>query len=110
MARVTDWADDPEARAFLLHALEEMAPKMDGSAFVMQLVPDDVGEPKFWVELGASIMMDKPILAVVTSDRPIPEKLRLIADEIVTLDQGLATPKAKEQIAEALQRMQEKGE
>lgn len=43
---------------------------------------------KFWVELGAMIMLQKPIVVVAVEGRPIPPKLRAIADEIVTSNSG----------------------
>lgn len=92
--------EDPSAVAWAKHVLEDMAPKMQDSAVVVQLV-NGVGDVKFWVELGASIMMNKPILAVVLGDSEIPPKLRLIADEIVILPEGVSGP-GSEQLAETL--------
>jgi hypothetical protein len=98
------WRDDPTVKAWIRHVLDEMAPKMADSALVMQLVPDGEGDVKFWVELGASIMMDKPIIAVAFGDTPIPAKLELIADEVVRLKEGV-NPAASEELAAALERM-----
>ncbi len=88
MSDSDDWAADPEAAEFLRHAEQEMAPKLAGSAFNISLVPSDYGDAKFWVELGASIMMDKPIIAVVTEGREVPAKLIRVCDEIVVIAEG----------------------
>lgn len=92
-----DWANDPMAKRWVRHVLDDMAPKMAESALVAQIVPDDPnGDVKFWVELGASIMMDKPIVAVIFGDREIPAKLALVADEVVRLPEGVDPSGAKE--------------
>jgi nucleoside 2-deoxyribosyltransferase len=58
--------------------------QMAGSAFVASLVPDD-GEVdiKFAVELGLAIMLGKPIVAIAVAGRPVPGKLREVADEVI---------------------------
>jgi nucleoside 2-deoxyribosyltransferase len=38
---------------------------------------------KFAVELGFAIMLNKPIIAVLQPGGTLPDKLRLVADEIV---------------------------
>lgn len=88
---MSDWLGDPDARAWVKGVLDDMAPKMAESAYVMQLVPTgehSEGDVKFWVELGASIMMDKPILAVIVEGQKVPEKLKLVADRIVRVPPG----------------------
>jgi hypothetical protein len=102
---MTDPWHEPTAKAWIRHVLDEMVPKLTDSALVISLVPDDrEGDVKFWVELGASIMMDKPILAVLLGDAPVPAKLAAVADEIVRLPAGV-TPAASDEIARAIRRM-----
>jgi len=84
-----------------------MAPKLAHSATTISLVPDGEGDVKFWVELGASIMLDKPIIAVVIGDTPIPAKLNRIADEIIRLPDGFDSG-AGPAIAAAVRRVTEK--
>lgn len=101
------WAD-PTAKAWIRQVLDEMVPMMEQSALVMSLVPEDrEGDVKFWVELGASIMMDKPIIAVLLGDAPAPAKLEAIADEIVRLPHGV-NPEASEELAAAARRVLER--
>lgn len=103
------WRNDPTFGRWVKSVLTDMKPKLEESALVCQLVPDDVGEVKFWVELGASIMMDKPIVAVAFEGRQIPKKLRMIADEIVILPEG-ATPEGAVELEEAFERVAKKAE
>ena len=63
---------------------EELVGKMAASAFVASLVPDSDGvDVKFAVELGLAIMMGKPIVAIAVGGRPVPGKLREVADAVV---------------------------
>lgn len=82
--------DDPEFRKFIQHHRETTVKGMLDSAFVAQLVSPNVKpeEPdvKFAVEIGLSILLDKPILAVVLPGSVIPAKLRLVADRVVYCD------------------------
>lgn len=95
---------DPTAKRWVRSVLDDMAPKMAGSALVASLVPDGDGDVKFWVELGASIMMDKPIIAVVLGDREVPPKLALIADEVVRCPEGV-DPAASDELQAAMKRV-----
>jgi hypothetical protein len=96
---------DPSAKRWVRHVLDEMAPKLADSALSISMVPDDrEGDVKFWVELGASIMMDKPIVAVIFNDQPVPEKLKLVANEIVRCPEGV-TPEASEKLTAAIHRV-----
>lgn len=102
-----EW-DDPAAKAWARHVIEDMVPKLEGSAVSISLVPDDrVGDVKYWVELGASIMLGKPIVVVVLGDTPLPPKLEQIADEIVRAPEGVDLATSQE-FAAALTRAVEK--
>jgi hypothetical protein len=82
---------DPAWDRFRGHVLAEMLPKLIDSAMTVSLCPSDnegVGDVKYWVELGASIMLDKPIIVVAHPNRVIPERLRRVADEVITADLG----------------------
>lgn len=74
-----------EGEAWVRAVLDDMLPKLSESAAALSIVPDGVGDVKLWVELGAAIMLDKPIVAVVFGDRPIPERLIRVADDIVRI-------------------------
>lgn len=88
-----DWIDNlsPEERdswqEFVDHFRKDALQKLDESAFVMSIVPKEHDvDVKFAVELGASIMLDKPIIAVVLPGARVPNKLRLVADRVVEAD------------------------
>jgi hypothetical protein len=103
----------PTAKRWIEHVLNDMEPKLADSAFSVSLVPDDrEGDVKWWVELGASIMYDKPIIAVVFNNRPIPEKLKLVADEIVRCPNGvdeLAGEKMQAAMKRVIDRLEQGG-
>ena len=101
---MADVWQDSSTRAWVTHVLDDMVPKMTDSACVVQIMPDKEGDVKFWVELGASIMMDKPIIAVTLGDRAMPPKLAAIADEVVRCPDGI-DPATSEQLAQAVQRI-----
>jgi hypothetical protein len=99
---------DPSMKAWAKQVLDDAVPKIKDSVLVAQLVPDGPGDVKSWVELGASIMLDKPIVAVVLGDRPVPEKLRLVADEIVRLPEGV-NAEGSDELAAAFERVLDRG-
>jgi hypothetical protein len=107
MARVSDPWQDPSAKRWARHVVDDMVPKLESSAMSLSLVPDNDGDVKFWVELGAAIMLDKPVIAVIFSDREVPPKLEAVADEIVRLPEGV-NPAASQALAAAIERVQRK--
>lgn len=68
------------------HAINSLLPMMKGSAVCVQMVPDGPSDVKFALELGFSIMLDKPIIAMITPGAKVPAKLAKIADAIVEWD------------------------
>lgn len=79
--------EDPGAQVWIEHVRETLVPMLDASAVTVSLAPPvDSPDIKFAVELGLSIMMDKPLLLVVTEGRPVPTKLRMVADGLVYVD------------------------
>ena len=89
------------------HVRKDTVQKMDESAFVMQLVPEhNKVDVKFAVEIGLSILMDKPILAIATPGTEIPRKLRKIADVIVYAD--IDTKEGRDLVGQAVQDFKEK--
>lgn len=88
------------------HVLEEMVPKLESSRTFMALLDadDGPGNVKFWVELGAAISMDKPIIAVVVGNARVSKKIKLVADEIVRLPEGINADSSQE-LARAVKRV-----
>ena len=85
------WEIDPEWKAYVTHIRESVAPMVEQSAMTISIVPrrpEDV-DVKFAVELGLSIMFDKPlIMCVPYADTELPEHLRRVADHIVIGEPG----------------------
>jgi hypothetical protein len=79
-------SDDAEFEAYAERVLTELVPKIEDSAVTVSLVPSGPSDVKFAVELGLSIMLDKPIIAVVDPGAEVPAKLVQVADEIVEAD------------------------
>jgi hypothetical protein len=82
--------DDPfeseEWKRYADRAIDELVPMIRDSAVTISVVPDGPGDVKFAVELGFSIMMDKPIIAVVQPGAKVPSRLIAVADEIIEMD------------------------
>lgn len=73
------------------HVREDTVKKMADSAFVMSLVPDGEPDIKFAVELGLSIMLDKPIVAIALQGRGVPDGLRRVAHAVIDLNGDIDT-------------------
>jgi hypothetical protein len=91
-----DWTRDPGMPEWIEHVKSELTPMMEGSAFVMTLVPDGEPDIKFAVELGLSIMLNKPIVTIRRPGTPLAEKLKQVADADLELD--LSDPSAQQTI------------
>jgi hypothetical protein len=98
--------DDREWHEFVRNVRESAVKQIESSAFVMSLVPDD-DEPdiKFAVELGLSIMFNKPLLIVAARGRDVPDRLRRVADEVVEVD--LDTEAGAAELSAAISRIHE---
>jgi hypothetical protein len=104
-----DWLDTltPVERSewdrFVDHFRRDTAEKIAGSAAFVSLVPlGETVDVKFAVELGAAIMLDKPILAVIRPGVQVPGKLAAVVDEFVEAD--LDIEEGQRHFAEAVKR------
>lgn len=80
---MSDIYDDPDFRAYRKRVQEELVPKLEESAMTISILPEGETDVKFAIELGLSIMMNKPIIAVVRPGVPVPAKLAAVVDEWV---------------------------
>jgi hypothetical protein len=94
---MSDYTNNPEWKAWEARCQAELVPMMRDSGSVVQLVPKGGSDIKFAVELGLSIMMDKPILAIVQPGTETPPKLLKVADKIIEADLDTAAGHAKVQ-------------
>jgi hypothetical protein len=103
-----DWDRDPQTQAYVQHFIDNVLPEIDKSAMAVSVVPNKKrsqhgnGDVKYWVELGAMIMFDKPIICVVDPGMrsEMPEHLVRVADYIVEGD--ITTLEGQTKIAEAM--------
>lgn len=76
-------ADGPEWDDYVDHVLNDLIPKIADSAVTLSLVPKGATDVKFAIELGLSVMMDKPIVLLVEPGTAVPAKLVRVADDII---------------------------
>ena len=72
----------PTVERWFRKARRELTPKLRGSAMYVGLVPEDP-DPKYCMELGMALMLDKPIILVVAKGRTLPQALRRAADVVI---------------------------
>jgi len=78
--RTKEWRD------YARHFTRDVLPKITDSAVTVSLAPGGKPDVQFCTELGFSIMLDKPIIAVVLPGRKAPTKLAQVADAVITID------------------------
>lgn len=71
---------------FKAHVKENLIPQIEGSSLFVTIVPSGEVDIKFAIELGLSIMYDKPLIAVIPPGRKISEKLARVVDRFVEFD------------------------
>ena len=86
---------------FFQSARDEMFPKMRGAAFSIVLAGDP--DPKLCMELGAAILFDKPIIAMVPAGRKLPANLARVASAVVQGD--IRDDVTKQRLQEAISRV-----
>lgn len=86
---MTDWTDDPAARDWAQHALDDLLPKLRDSYATVSIVPDLAGidDIKFALELGLTIMLDKPLILAIVPGRNVPARLARAAAELIEFDE-----------------------
>lgn len=85
---MSDVWEDPDTKRWMDDVRENLIPKMRDSSVIASIVPPTPEDTdiKFAVELGLSIMLDKPIIAVVRPGTEVPDKLVMVADRILEWD------------------------
>ena len=86
--------DDPFAgrdwKKFETSIRRDMIPQMKGSSTVLLIAPD-IGadfDVRFAVQIGATVLLEKPLLVILPKGRTPPPKLERIADRIIHADPG----------------------
>jgi hypothetical protein len=88
---------------FIKRVREDALPKIQSSAVVISLLPEGEPDIKFAVELGLSILLDKPLIAAMRPGAKIPRKLALVVDRFVEFDPS--DPTTRDRIADAIREM-----
>lgn len=75
--------DEDAYRAWRQRVLDEVLPMVEESTVAVALIPRTEADIKMAVELGMMVLLDKPIIAVVSPGVKVPAKLVAVADRIV---------------------------
>lgn len=98
-----DVLDEPQVKAFLERFRSHVLPRIKASDLTVTIVSHDP-DPKMCLEVGAAVLLDKPILVVALDAAKIPPTLRKVATSIVVVsDLNDETDKAR--LQEAISRV-----
>jgi hypothetical protein len=88
-------------KQFETHVLGELVPMLTGARASISIVPEgNQLDVKYAVELGASIMLEKPIIVLARPGTRVPPALRRVADAIVEAD--ITTEEGRRKMAEVV--------
>lgn len=90
--------DSPEIQDYIKHAQKEMLPMMENSAIVVSIFGNQI-DAKICLEIGAAILLDKPIIAVIVQGAKVPANLKRVASIIIEGDMKETATKDKLQQA-----------
>jgi hypothetical protein len=97
-----DLYQDPQVREFLSHFKREGLPALMSSGMMIALVNAEP-DPKMCLEIGAAVLLDKPIVVCVPQGIPVPENLRKCATRIIPMGpNGELTEEFKGQLEDAM--------
>lgn len=102
--------DDPEIEKWLAEVNDavnrDMVPKMRSSAFALGIVDEHL-DAYMLMQVGAALLLDKPLILLVLKGAWVPKKARELADTIVEVD-SIKTPEGKEKIQAAITNLVER--
>jgi hypothetical protein len=75
--------DDPKFKALLDHFSKHGLPGMASSAMSVVILTDHPPDPKLCLEIGAAVLLDKPIIVTCARGTVIPANLKRVATSIV---------------------------
>lgn len=101
---MSDSWNEPGTKAWIADVHERLIPMIEGSTATVSICPTDPEDIdiKFSVELGISIMLDKPIITVVRPGTRLPEHLVRVSDRIIEMDLENDSGKVAEAISQAV--------
>ena len=87
MTKRSDWSRSAEFKRFARHILKDTVPKIAGSAYTIVIAPQGgIADVKIAVELGYTILLDKPLVVFAPKGRTVADRLLRIADHVITAD------------------------
>ena len=103
------WMEDPEWNAYVTHVRTTLIPMLESTSMTISLAPHDPKgtDIKFAIELGLSIMLDKPIIVVIRDGDVLPPMLEQIAHAVVRGD--LDSPTTQAELMTAIKSIPEVG-
>jgi len=75
----------PEVKDFLDQFDRNGLPKIISSAMVIA-INDGRPDPKMCLEIGAAVLLDKPIVITAMRGKPVPKNLQLVATRIIEIE------------------------
>ncbi|QGJ96514.1 deoxycytidylate deaminase [Arthrobacter phage BeatusComedenti] len=85
-SELSHWDTEPPYIRKLIEAAErDVLPRVRHTDACVVVVPEEP-DVKIAIEIGLGVMMDKPVILLVRAGCRVPEKLMMIADEIVATD------------------------
>lgn len=101
------WDEDipeEEWQRFENEVREQVVDKMAESALVTTLNPGDRGpDVKLAVEVGMTILLDKPMLLIAKEGDPIPETLERVAYAVIRFSGDLDSEEGKQELFDQLE-------
>lgn len=88
--------DTPVGREWRQRMNRDLLPMIKDSAVSITIAPGQDPDAKIAVELGYTILLDKPLMVLAPRGRHVPERLRKVADAVIFGEPN--EPKVREQI------------
>lgn len=80
------------------HARNELGPKMASSAYVITINPAREIDPKIALETGYAILLDKPVILLVSPGEMVNPGLRRLARKVIELRAPIDTDAGQQQL------------
>jgi nucleoside 2-deoxyribosyltransferase len=101
-----DILDHPDVKRMLNQFRDSVLPNIKGSNTVGCIISGKDPDPKMCFEMGAALLLDKPILAICFDRAYVSRHLLRIAAEIVEVT-DLKNPADTQRVTDAIQRVNE---
>jgi hypothetical protein len=95
---------DDELKKYLDHAGKNVLPHIRNSAFSIAVMDERV-DAKMCFEVGAMVLLDKPVIVVAVPGAKISTNLKRVASVIIQGD--ISDPRVQDELQTALRRVQE---